>query len=72
MVKDAECKFDFEIIDQADGLIEASEKEKYYMHLYKSYDEQYGYNCNDSMVQTTRKKKGMSYRPVNANERRRT
>lgn len=48
---DANCEFDFEIL--ADHIADrnaAKELERTYMLLYKTYDDNFGYNGNDRMV----------------------
>lgn len=58
---DSECKFEFEIIERVPKYSDAVRKEREYMQLYRSYDEQFGYNALDSKVQTLRRDAGLPY-----------
>ena len=48
---DSDCQFDFEILaDHILDIQEAKRMERYYMIHFRTYDERFGYNCNDRMM----------------------
>lgn len=54
---DSDCQFDFEILaDHILDINEAKRLERMYMYRYKTYDEKFGYNCNDRMMRKIRMK----------------
>lgn len=54
---DAGQQFDFEILQN--GILDADEakrQERYYMLKFKTYDSEFGYNCNDPMMRKRNRK----------------
>ena len=50
--QDAGCDFDVEILkDRIMSRKEAARFERFFMLKYKTYDNHYGYNCKDNMMQ---------------------
>lgn len=55
--KDSDCMFGFEILEEDVRFIDETEREFHYIVEYKTYDERYGYNCNDPAIRTTKSRK---------------
>ena len=53
--------FEMTVLCEDEGKGEQS-REYQYMLLYKTYDEQYGYNCSDTTMNPVRRSHGLSYR----------
>lgn len=45
--KDSDCMFGFEILEENVSFLERSNREVHYILEYRTFDERYGYNCND-------------------------
>ena len=48
--KESNCRFGFEILEENVLVVDETAKEVYYIMQFKTYDERYGYNCNDPAI----------------------
>ena len=55
--KDSDCLFGFEILEENVPFVDETDRELFYIAEYKTFDERYGYNCNDPAVRTTKTKR---------------
>ena len=44
------CRFSFEILEEGISTIERTNKERTYILLHRTYDEEFGYNVNDPCI----------------------
>lgn len=59
---DADCHFEMEIIESHITYRDSSKREKHYMEVYRTWDEAFGYNARDNMVQGIRRQNGFSWK----------
>lgn len=57
MNKDSNCRFGFEILEENISILDESDREVHYIIEYKTYDERFGYNCNDPAIRTSKTRK---------------
>ena len=48
--QDSNCRFGYEILEENVTKKNAKEREVYYMIFFKTYDQKFGYNVNDPMM----------------------